>query len=267
MTMRTAGRHPLRLAVAVAAALAVLVGATACEPPRTAQKDRVVLFVHGWNAFGGGSDCHSTFGDLETSLRSRGFTGQLVTVAFYDSDRNCDMTLRDWGDISNSTSWKDLSKAFSTYVYETYTRKGITVDVVGHSMGGLIARGAVQGSSHHESGFSAPIEVEDAVTLAAPHAGAAWYSNGCLWGQCSQLKPGASDLRWLATDGAPQGAGGTEWTVFGSDQDDVVPVDSALSMFVPAERKVRYADLEHSDYMHDGTTQARVARALAEPGA
>ncbi len=50
----------------------------------------------------------------------------------------------------------------------------MVVDVVGHSMGGLIVRGAVYGSSASQAGFSQPLMVEEAVMLAAPHDGAAF---------------------------------------------------------------------------------------------
>jgi hypothetical protein len=256
--------RPFRALALLVAALVVAAGTTGCEPPRAPRKDRVVIFVHGWSAFGAGNDCKGNFGSLETSLRNAGFTGPLVTVGYYDSDTNCDVNLRSWGDVSNSTVWKDLAKVFSKYVYETYTKKGITVDLVGHSMGGLIIRGAVKGTQEKEAGFSAPIDVEDAVTLAAPHQGAAWYSTGCLWGQCSQLKPGASDIKWLLANGNPQGLHGTDWTVVGSTTDDTVPVDSALAMLVPDARKVTYSTLEHSQYMGNATCQARTAKALAE---
>jgi hypothetical protein len=248
-------------AVAVVAALA----ATACQPtPRAENRTRVVIFVHGWSMFGSGDDCASTFGGLESALKAKGFTGSMVTVGYYDTDKNCDVNLRSWGNVSNSTAWPDLSKAFSTFVYETYTKKGITVDLVGHSMGGLIIRGAVYGSGSGQTGFSAPIDVEDAVTLAAPHNGAAWYSNGCLWGQCSGLKPGSSEITWLQKNGDPQGAKGTEWTVIGSPADDTVPVASALTMNVPSTRKWSLAGIEHSDYMGNATAQAKVADALAK---
>ncbi len=264
MAKITSARRPHRLLLAALAAVAVVAGATACEP-RPPQKDRVVIFIHGYSALGAGTNCNSAFGSLKNSLRADGFTGTFVTIGFYDSDTNCDLNLRSLdGDISNSTSWKTLAKVFSRYVHDTYTAQNIPVDVVGHSMGGLIARGAVQGSTAGESGFSGPLLVEDAVTLAAPHAGAAWYSYLCLWGQCSQLKPGASDIEWLATVPNPQGLGGTDWTVLGSTTDDVVPESSALSMGVPDARKVLYTDIEHSDYQSNPTSQARTALALAE---
>jgi hypothetical protein len=247
------------------AALVVVVSA-GCQP-RTAAKDRPVIFVHGWSALGTGIDCDGSFGALEERLRSEGFTGPFVSVAFYDTDRNCDVDLRSWGPITNSSPWRDIAKAFSNYVHQTFTSQAIAVDIVGHSMGGNIARGAVLGTSRGEVGFSGPLLVQDAVTIGAPHQGAAWYSNLCLWGQCSGLKPGAADIAWLNEVGDPQGFGGTEWTVVGSDSDDVVPPDSALAMAVPEARKVRYPSLEHSDYQRDATSQARIAQALAEPNA
>lgn len=264
MANTTSAGRSVRLLFGSLAALLLVAGITACEP-RPPQKDRVVIFIHGYSALGNGVNCNSAFGSLKNALRADGFTGTFVTIAFYDSDTNCDYDLRSTdSSLDNSSSWKTLSKAFSRYVRDTYTSKGIMVDVVGHSMGGLIARGAVQGSTAGESGFSGPLLVEDVVTLAAPHAGAAWYSYLCLWGQCSQLKPGATDIKWMGTNGAPQDADGVDWTVFGSTNDDTVPSDSALAMSVPAARKVLYTNLEHSQYMGNPAAQARAAKALAE---
>lgn len=244
-------------------AVVVAFGTTGCQRPDA--RDRVVVFVHGWSAFGAGSDCKSSFGSLESSLRSEGFTGPMVTVGYYDNDENCDVNLRSWGNVSNGTSWKTISQAFSAYIYETYTQHGVTVDVVGHSMGGLIIRGAVYGSSTGQAGFAPPLLVEDAVTLAAPHNGAAFYTHACLWGQCSGLKPGSSELNWVNADKNPQGKKGTEWTTFGSTNDLVVPSASARSLDLPAEREITSTSVGHSDYQSDQTIQVQVAAALAKP--
>lgn len=251
------------MAVLFAAAL-IVVGVTGCQRPEA--KDRVVIFVHGWSAVGNGVNCQSSFGNLKSSLVGRGFTGEMVTVGFYDSDTNCDVNLRDWGNVDNGTSWKTLSQAFSKFVHETYTSNGIIVDVVGHSMGGLIVRGAVYGSSTGQAGFAPPIAVEDGITLAAPHNGAAWYSSFCLWGQCAGLKPGSSELNWVNADKNPQSPIGTEWTTFGSTNDDTVPAASSAFMDLPPEREVTYSNLEHSDYQNNATAQARIAEALAKAG-
>ncbi len=264
------GRAPRRRAASTVAAVLVAalvaLGAAACQPARAEAKDRPVLFLHGWAA-SGASDCGGAFDGMISKLRAQGFTGPMVKVGFYTGDTNCDLSLRSWGSFENGSSWKEVAKAFSKYVYETYTKKGVTVDVVGYSMGGNIARGAVYGASIAESGFSAPLKVEDAVTLGTPHEGAAWYTSFCLWGQCSSLKPGATDIEWLKRNGNPQGAGGTDWTVVGSTADEVTPVDSGLGMLVPAGRKVRYTDVPHTgsgNYMGRADVVARAATALAK---
>ena len=66
MGARIQGRRaPLRaMALVVVVAVAAL-GATSCQP-RESRKDRAILFIHGWNALGGGSDCSSTFGSLSS---------------------------------------------------------------------------------------------------------------------------------------------------------------------------------------------------------
>jgi hypothetical protein len=236
----------------------VAFGATGCRET----KDKVVLYVHGWSLTGG-SDCDGTFAEMIDRLGDDGFTGEAVTVGFYTGDTNCDMTLRDWGSFDNSSSWKEIAKAFSHYVWETYTSQGVTVDVVGYSMGGLIARGAVYGASIGAPGFSPPIDVEDAVTFGTPHNGAN-VAAICLWGQCATMKPGSADINWVNADGNPQGAKGTEWTVFGSEADIVTLVDSGLHMDVPSERKVRLTDVPHTgdNYMHREPVVLRAAEAL-----
>ncbi len=231
---------------------------------RTDNRSKPVLFIHGYSA-SNGTDCGGDFDVMISRLRSQGFTGPMVKVGYYTGDTNCNMNLRSWGSISNSSSWKEYAKAFSKYVHATYTSKGIAVDVVGYSMGGLIGRGAVYGASNGQSGFSAPIDVEDLVTLGSPHNGAAWYSNFCLWGQCATLKPGATDIKWLNQNGNPQGRYGTDTTVIGSNGDWVVSASSATYMTVPSARKVVYANVPHtgsSNYMKDTTVINRAASAL-----
>ena len=260
-------RRPLGLLVAVATLTAVLVvGSPSPADAHTANRSKVVLFIHGYNPTSNRTDCGATFDRMIGQLRAEGFTGSMVRVGFYSGDVNCDVNLRSYGSFSDSSSWKAISKAFSTYVYNTYTSRGIAVDVVGYSMGGLISRGGVYGAQKGESGFAPPIDVEDSVTLGTPHKGAAWYSNLCLWGQCSSLKPGATDLNWLNQNGNPQGRYGTDWTNIGSNGDAVTPASSATSMSIASTAKVIYASIPHTgsgNYMGNTTSTARTGVGLA----
>lgn len=246
--------------ISVAVVLASFV-ATSPADARTDNRSKPVILVHGYN-FTGGTNCATNWSTVISSLKAQGFTGPFIRVSYYGADTNCDVNLHNYGSFADRDSWKAIAKALSNYVYTQYTAKGTSVDLVGHSMGGLIIRGAVWGSQKAESGFSRPIDVEDGVTLAAPHAGAAWYSNLCLWGQCSTLKPGATDIKWLNQNGNPQGKAGTDWTVTGSRADDVVPLASAMTMSLPAAQKASIANVEHSDELTDSRVLTRLGAGL-----
>ncbi len=263
--VRGGGFRRLGLGVVALAALLTVAVARPADA-RTDNKTKVILFVHGYNPTSNSTDCGGDFDAMISQLRGEGFTGTMVKVGFYSGDVNCNVNLRSWGSFGDSASWKEIAKAFSKYVYSTYTAKGIDVDVVGYSMGGLIGRGAIWGAQKAETGFSAPIGVEDVVTLAAPHNGAAWYSNLCLFGQCTSLKPGSSELNWLNQNGNPQGKTGTEFTTIGSNGDAVVPTASALYMTIPSTNKVTYSNVPHTgstNYMHTAAVVTRSGNALA----
>lgn len=262
----------LALLLAITAIIGVAGAASPAGAVRTVRaavvvdpKARPILFLHGYTT-GSGENCASDWNPAITALKAQGFTGPFIKVGYYSGDSSCDLNLHSFGSYGDRDSWKTIAKVFSQYVLKTFTAKGVAVDLVGHSMGGLIARGAVYGAQKGESGFSAPIDVPEAVTLAAPHDGAAWYSYLCLWGQCSTLKPSAGDISWLHGNGNPQGLHGTDWTVTGSPADDVVPVSSALDMALPSVRRVSIANIEHSDEKTSPVVLARLATALAVLG-
>lgn len=268
---RTAGSGRRGTALIVALVTVSLIGLASAGPAaaRTDDKSKAVLFVHGYNPTSNSTDCGGDFDQMIGQMRAEGFTGPLVKVGYYSGDVNCDVNLRSYGSFGDSSSWKLIAKAFSTYIYNRYTSQGVTVDVVGYSMGGLIGRGAMWGTQKAESGFAPPIDVEDVVTLGTPHNGAAWYSNLCLWGQCTSLKPGATDLNWLNQNGNPQGRNGTEFTTIASNGDWVTPTASGLYMTIPASNKVTYCCTPHTgstNYMHTAAVVTRAENALAYAG-
>lgn len=260
--------RPRAMAVALALLLAVVGGLTSSAPAGADDRTRPVLLLHGWSV-SSDTDCSGTFDRMIGQLQAEGFTGPFIKVGYYSGNTGCDVNLQDWGDVGDGTPFDELGQVFSQYVYSTFTSQGVTVDVVGYSMGGVVARAGIYGSGSGQGGFSPPIAVEDAVTLGSPHQGAAWYTNVCFWGQCAAMRPGSSQVAWLNGNGDPQGAGGTDWTVIGSDEDAVVPADSALSMSVPAARKARYGDVPHTgsgNYMGRTDVTSRAATALAVSG-
>jgi hypothetical protein len=234
-------------------------------------KSATVLFVHGFSLSSPpSSDCGGDFDAMISQMRGEGFTGSMVKVGYYSGDVNCNVNLHSYGSYGDTDSWKSIAMAMSSYVYNTYTRYGVAVDVVGYSMGALVTRGAVYGAQSGAPGFSPPINVSDAVTLGGPHNGAAWYTYFCLWGQCASMTPGSTDLNWLNQNGNPQGSASTTWTNIGSYNDLVVPWQSATSMAIPADHKIVFANIDHTgsnNYMHNWSVVNRADSALTSvPG-
>src|SRR5262249_51798749 len=158
------------------------------------------------------------------------FSGPLArawTWCFYSKDINCDLK----NGHDRNTSIKVLGQELAQEIWDHFSRYGIPVDVVAHSMGGLIIRAAIKGTQAHEAGFPPYLYVEDVSTLSTPHRGTAnWGSTFvCSDQQCQDMKPGSSFFSWLgATYNGyqpgenPQSAMGTDWTLIGFDDDQVV---------------------------------------------
>ena len=258
-----------KVATALAVVLALNVLPAPAAEARTDNRSKPVVYVHGYNAFGDGADCNM-WSSMDNTLRSWGLTGPKVTVKYYFGDTNCTKALQNYGTGGRHfdpgyANWdryvrlEHLGYRLAWMLYNEYSSKGITVDVVAHSMGGLIARYALSQVARGHVDFPPYLYVEDAVTLGTPHSGTGWASF-CWTTQCEQMRPGSSFVNWLATNAPnPQGSGGTDWTAIGSYNDEIVSESSAVAM--SASHKILYlpsADVVHSDYYID-TTDARTA--------
>lgn len=249
------------------------------RPATTARSDnrsKPVLFVHGLDAFGtAGNDCAATFGSMVNTLRAWGYTGTLATIRYYHGDTNCTTTLDAAGSHSSFYQRTDahqngshdmdadirhLAYHLAWTIYNTYSSKGVAVDLVGHSMGGLIVRSMLRYNQENNASFPPYLYVEDVVTLGTPHSGSG-YASWCPWAyECQQMATGSAYLNDISTYGKnPQGDGGTDWTNVGSYSDGYVSQTSATAM--DANHKVRYLSsmgVGHSDFMHR-TSDARDA--------
>ena len=248
--------HWSRAAGLAAAALVATLGGVIVSSPAGAtpapSKAPTVLFVHGFSATAG-TDCSGTFGNMISQMRADGFTGGLTTVGYYSGDTNCAVNLHGYGSYGDGDPFTTIGQALSWYIYDTFTRNGTSVNAVGYSMGGIVLRAAVYGASIGAAGYSPPINVGRAVTLGAPHDGAAWYATACVivgWTQCAAMVSGSSELDWLNQNGNPQGSAGTSWTTFGSTDDDVVPSSSATYMSLPAAQKIVFDNVSHTGLFH-----------------
>jgi hypothetical protein len=257
-----------KLATAVALVVALVGLHASPADARTDTRTKPVVYVHGYNPFGDGADCNM-WSSMDNTLRAWGLTGPKVTVRYYFGDTNCTHALENFGTNGRHYDpggpWdryvriEHLGYRLAWMIYNQYSSKGIPVDIVSHSMGGLITRYALAQVARHHADFPPYLYVEDSVTLGTPHAGTGW-ADWCWTTQCEQMRPGSSFVNWLATYAPnPQGSGGTDWTTIGSYDDEIVSEGSAISM--SAAHKVQYlgsADMAHSDYYKD-TTDARTA--------
>jgi len=244
---------------AVTAVLAVLSAAlvapspAAAAPVRNDSKNEAIVFVHGIN-LNLNTDCTADWGRAGAVLRREGFTGQFVTYGYYRNNRRCTHNYNGTTDTSLNTVARNLA----TYIYDEFSRHGKPVDIVAHSMGGLIAHRAISGTQRGDSGFPSYLYVEDVVTLSTPHGGANSAHLCTTRLQCDQMQPGSDFIRSLRSNAPnPQSRFGTDWSTIGSWADEAVSWDSSMDM--RAGHKYAYrpsARLGHTGIReHDSTAR------------
>jgi triacylglycerol esterase/lipase EstA (alpha/beta hydrolase family) len=219
-------------AVALVAGVVGLVARPAAAASSGTATD--VYFVHGY----GYGDCAQRWNTAIAAFRQWGWTGRMHTVGYYGShDKHCSDHIASG---STNTSITTLGRDLANYLYKNYSHKGKTVDLVGHSMGGLVIRTALDGVAHHRSGFPAYLYVANAVTLDSPHQGVIQSSSWqkCHNTQCDQMRPGSAFLR--ALQHAPQGRGGTDWSLVGASPDQTVSWSSGVDLNQTAQHKYHY---------------------------
>ncbi|MFI8324564.1 esterase/lipase family protein [Streptomyces sp. NPDC085529] len=204
-------------------------------PKRHDSKTEDVLLVHGIDWIGEASfDCKSGWKELRKEFKEHYWKGKVRSVAFYKKDKNCDLRIAKAG--ANDGIQK-LGQALANKIYAEYTSKGRSVDLVGHSMGGLVIRDALSGVAKKEKGYPSKLFVEDVVTLGTPHEGT--NSSLCWYTPCAQMRKKSTFLRNLQKN--PQSAQGTDWTAIASDADEAVGEDTATGGGV--KHWVRYKNI------------------------
>ena len=275
--MRSPRLLGLVAALSVAAGAALVAAAPA--DARTNDRHKPIIFIHGsdWLAPYGVS-CPRSFAAMERRLRDFGHTGPLVTVAYYRYDTGCTASIggdgsheRHYasghdatGGHTGQTNIRHLGYHLAWFIYDHYSKAGIAVDVVGHSMGPLLVQYALAQVARHHPDFPPRLLVEDVVSLAGPFTGARPIIETCSTRQCAEMRHGSTFLAWLRQyAGNPQGEGGTDWTVVSSVDDQYVSSGSGVAM--GACHKVTYltsSNVRHADLLHDtsGSMTAQVRR-------
>lgn len=260
------------LAAAAAAALTLALAASADARTRLANEWRPIVYVHGWEQ-DGGADCEQ-WKDLHDHLQAwGGFQQTKATVGYYADDANCTYWSHHHGNhtaqrgdtagthqqaaASTETGHttdapiEHLAHHFAWTVYDHFSKGGRPVDVVAHSMGGLIARYAMEKVERgNDPDFPPYMTIDDVVTLGTPHDGSKLSAFTHDQGQQMYDSAFLDWVREYAQDPQPHPTVRADWTNVGTEDDFLVEDESATAMG-PAANKVRYEGdrgLAHSDY-------------------
>jgi hypothetical protein len=223
-----------------------------------------ILFIHGFNS-NSSVDCGSTWNTAISYLQgTHSFNGQnlhwtggMDKLGFYTNDTSCTHNIKSEssdcngyyssGVGTNNESIRHLGCELAWYIYNTYSVHGTNVQIVAHSMGGLIARWAIYGTEFGISPFPPIVDVQDAVTFATPMGGVPPGSTIFTCGGCTEGNEMQSnnsfmhDTYNLAQD--PQGDGwGTDWTMIGG-----VAIYN-LGCDVVSSSEATYMDSGHKSY-------------------
>jgi len=208
---------------------------------RTDTADKPIYLVHG-HAGGSATDC-AQWKTLRDAFRSWGSTGAFKTVAFYYRDQHCNTNIslsgspaprhrvvargaHKRGSHTSNAPIAHLAYHLAWNIYDTYSKRGRPVDVIAHSMGGLIIRYAVAATQRHEFDFPPYLLVEDVVTMGAPHGGLRGYIPQDISAEVNEMTRGSKLLRYLERNAwNPQARDATDWLTMGSAADDAVSVD------------------------------------------
>lgn len=229
--------------------LAFTVGAAQPASAYTSSRAYPVVLVHGYKPGVGvtcpGYDLSQYWYYVKQTLQQYlGWSGGVVGLKFYTCDINYDASLDGHG--SHSTHWpsghylgshtrdadiRHLSYHLAWYIYDNYTSLGVNVQLIGHSMGGLIIRMMLKEFQAGDPDYPPALYVQDAVTWGTPHNGAgdcATPLENTL--QALQFCVGSTFIADLNTNLNPQASLGTDWTTVASEADTALTVSSALYM-------------------------------------
>ncbi|HEX8054965.1 MAG TPA: hypothetical protein VF517_18425 [Thermoleophilaceae bacterium] len=287
MRLFTALRRPALalFGAALVACLALALASTA--QARTDDRAKDVYWIHGFS-HNESIDCAKEFAVMKERFRSWGFTGRWATVGYYTGDKNCTMAeghgsyhsrhagghSRDRHTVNDPL--EHIAYHLAWLIYDLSTKHGRTVDVVAHSMGGLLIRYAIAQTRNHDPDFPPSLRIEDVVTMGTPHGGVrnSWLTIGCgtFAYQCREMSAGSDFLKWLEDDDRnsngwnPQSSVPTDWSTFGSDDDDFAAADRAAGTardrspshdYIGSCHKTWYKtadDIEHGDFKTDASS-------------
>lgn len=193
-----------------------------------------ILLVHGI------ADNHATFAVMQRALQRRGF----FTVTSFD-----------YGLLTSDV--RSAARALAAAVEQLTAETGYDrVHVVGHSLGGLIARYYVQR-------LDGDRRVHTLVTLGTPHQGTRRASAGRAFPLLRQLHPG-SDLLTELSQPAPECR--TRFVAFSSDADQLIAPTTSARLEHPDlhATNVVVRGVGHLSLLNNGRIAFQIAQTLRD---
>lgn len=235
----------------------------------------VALIVHGWR----NEDMGGSYEVLRDFLAEGGDWQEVRRVGYYGAECEVEDRADHFGghdvwfgegehvDLDGCEGWlipgrvhdldtdlRHLAYHLAWLIHERYTKKGIAVDIVAHSMGGILVR-YMMGHVGRTSVFPETLLVEDVVTTGSPHWGPVGWACGNFWDEsvrqmCSKRRPG---MMWWMDRFAHQGDLLGEWTLIGSTNDEIVRWESAMHMTVGSRHKWVFFEpyYHHGEWLDD----------------
>jgi Ca2+-binding RTX toxin-like protein len=217
-----------------------------------------VILIHGFYPYGevisGGHDCFSHWDVTKRELRARGYLGPIRTMGYYNKngvkDVNCDLVTTEGAD--NNTPIETIAQRVANRIYDEYGNQ--PVNLVGHSMGGMIARRIMLERLRGNINYKG-INIANLVTVQSPLQGSTYTIDHPILGsicrstQCEQLLPTSAFVQWFA-DNDSLGTGTTDVTEIGSATDEAVTLAQSMNAFT-AQHKMMYGS--PPAYPHKGS--------------
>lgn len=250
--------------------MCVPVDASAEEAPAPSSPD--LLYGHGLVVAANcpSQDVTAATKPLRDVLGAIGDTRNVVGLSYYCNDKggtffmgpgftqkNCGVR------ATTQTSIIDIARCFAWWVYETYNLQGKPVDLIDHSMFGLIARYALANSGVDPT-FPPSMSINHVVSLSSPFQGIDKGAGGLspeltvdltcgAYKQCQEMKRGSGFI--TALNQRPVPASVYFATIGGSTGDKIT---FAASTFADADMRIDYfaSKFDHNAYMTDSSLAA-----------
>jgi hypothetical protein len=242
--------------LALVAALSSAAAPGAANAARTNDLAKPVLFVTGPEVSG---DACQAMVPIRAAIQKytptiagvkQRFTGSFQVLSINPKGAEC---TRNEATTVRSASFADAAMATARHIEMMNAASG-PIDVVAAGSGGLVVRYALLMSARARAGqtafgsavFPKSLAVEDAIAIGAPMDGNPAPGSSCGSGQyCDDLKKDADHpaVHWqlltseAAGGMAPQGVGGTDWSVIALGGDRFAPASSATAMS-PSHRTI-----------------------------